>query len=112
MNPVAPPHVGTQPVRGDQDDPLLPSAISLGWDAWNVFSPGAVAHGQFKLLARDSVCLGLPSAQWGIVFAVSGAMCGVWDVTATLECLPGLAPTLGHMFLLQGDWRLPAILQQ
>ena len=77
-----------------------------------MFSPGAVAHGQLKLLARDSVCPGRPSAQWGIVFGVSGAMCGVRDVAATLECLPGLHSTLGHMSPFQGDWRLPAILQQ
>ena len=77
-----------------------------------MFSPGAVAHGQLKLLARDSVCPGRPSAQWGIVFGIFGAMCGVRDVAATLECLPGLHPALGHVSLFQGDWRLPAILQQ
>ena len=76
-----------------------------------MFSPGAVAHGQLKLLARDCVCPGRPSAQWGIVFGISGAMCGVQDVAAALECLPGLHPALGHVSLFQGDWRLPAILQ-
>ena len=104
--------MGTQPVRGVQDEPPLPSPVTLGWDAGDVFSPGAVAHGQLKLLARDSVCPGRPSAQWGIVFGVSGTMCGVRDVAATLECLPGLHPALGHVSLFQGDWRLPAILQQ
>ena len=104
--------MGTQPIRGVQDEPPLPSPVTLGWDAGDAFSPGAVAHGQLKLLARDSVCPGRPSAQWGIVFGVSGAMCGVRGVAATLQCLPGLHPTLGHVSLFQGDWRLPAILQQ
>ena len=104
--------VGAQPVRGARDEPPLPAPVTLGWDAGDVFFPGAVAHGQLKLLARDSIFPGRPSAQWGIVFGVSGAMCGVRDVAATLECLPGLHPTLGHVSLFQGDWRLPAILQQ
>ena len=77
-----------------------------------MFSPGAVAHDQLKLLARDSVCPGRPSAQWGIVLGISGAVCGVRDVATALECLPGLHPALGHVSLFQGDWRLPAILQQ
>ena len=104
--------MGTQPVRGVPDELPLPAPVALGWDAGEVFSPGAVAHDQLKLLARDSVCPGRPSAQWGIVFGISGAVCGVQDVATTLECLPGLDPALGHMSPFQGDWRLPAILQQ
>ena len=110
--PGGAPRLGAQSVRGARDEPPLPAPITLGWDAGDVFSPGAVAHGQLKLLALDSICPGRPYAQWGIVFGVSGAMCGVRDVAATPECLPGLHPTLGHVSLFQGDWRLPAILQQ
>ena len=99
-------------MRGVHDDPPLPAPVTLGWDAGDVFSPGAVAHGQLTRLARDLVCPGRPFAQWGIVFGVSGTMCGVRDIAAALECLPGLHPTLGHVSLFQGDWRLPAILQQ
>ena len=91
--------MGTQPVRGVPGEPPLPAPVTLGWDAGDVFSPGAVAHGQLKLLARDSVCPGRPSAQWGIVFGVSGAMCGVRDVATTSECLPRLHPALGHVSL-------------
>ena len=109
--PGGAPRVGAQPVRGAQDEPPLPAPVTLGWDAGDVFSTGAVAQDELKLLARDSICPGRPSAQWGIVFGVSGAMCGVRDVAATLECLPGLHPTLGHVSLFQGDWRLPAIVQ-
>ena len=83
-----------------------------GFLAHGGVSPGAVAHDHLKLLARDSVCRGRPSAQWGIVFGISGAVCGLRDVATTLECLPGLHPALGHVSLFQGDWRLPAILQQ
>ena len=104
--------MGTQPVRGVPDELPLPAPVTLGWDAGDVFSPGAVAHDQLKLLARDSVCPGRPSAQRGIVFGISGAVCGVRDVATALECLPGLHPALGHVSLFQGDWRLPAILQQ
>ena len=110
--PGGSPRVGTQPVRGVQDEPPLPSPVTLGWDAGDVFSPGAVAHGHLKLMALDSVCPGRPSAQSGIVFGVSGAMCGVRDVAATQESLPGLHPALGHVSFFHGDWRLPAILQQ
>ena len=104
--------MGTQPVRGVPDKLPLPAPLTLGWDAGDVFSPGAVAHDQSKLLVRDSVYLGRPSAQWGIVFGISGATCSVRDVATTLECLPVLQPALGHVSLFQGDWRLPAILQQ
>ena len=51
-------------------------------------------------------------AQWGIMFDASGALQGVRDVAAALENLPGLHPAMGHVSLFQGDWRLPAILQQ
>ena len=78
----------------------------------DVFSPGAMAHGQLMRLARDSVCPGRPVAQWGIVFGMSGALHGVRDIAAAPENLPGLHPALGHVSLFQGDWRLPAILQQ
>ena len=90
----------------------LPAPVTLGWEAGDVFSPGAEAHGQLMRLARDSVCPGRPVAQWGIVFGVSGALHGVRDIAAPLENLPGLHPALGHVSLFQGDWRLPAILQQ
>ena len=89
----------------------LPTPITLGWEAGDIFSPGAVAHGQLTCLARDSVCPGRPVAQWGIVFSVSGALRGVRDIAAALENLPGLHPASGHVSLFQRDWRLPAILQ-
>ena len=104
--------MGTQPVRGVPDELPLPAPVTVGWDAGDVFSPGAVAHNQLKLLARDSMCPGRPFAQWGIVFGISGAVCGVRDVATTLECLPSLHPALGHVSLFQGVWRLPALLQQ
>ena len=110
--PAGAPRVGAQSVRGGHDDPPPPAPVTLGWDAGDVFSLGAVAHGQLKHLARDAICPGPPFAQWGIVFDVSGAMCGVREVAATLECLPGLQPTLGYVSLFQGDCRLPANLQQ
>ena len=93
---------------------LLPFPRPSLWGGTpGTFSPrGAMAHGQRTRLARDSVCPGRPFAQWGIVFGVSGALCGVRDIAATLECLLGLQPALGHVSLFQGDWRLPAILQQ
>ena len=63
-------------------------------------------------VACDSMCPGRPVAQWGIVFGVSGALHGVRDIAAALENLPGLHPALGHVSLFEGNWRLPAILQQ
>ena len=77
-------------MRGVPDKLPLPAPVTLGWDAGDVFSPRAVAQDHLKLLVRDSVCPGRPSAQWGIVFGISGAVCGVRDVATTLECLPGL----------------------
>ena len=74
--------------------------------------PGALAHGQLTHLARESTCRGRPVAQWGIVFGVSGALQGVCDIGIALENLLGFHPVLGHVSLFQGDWRLPAILQQ
>ena len=47
-----------------------------------------------------------------MVFGVSGALCDVRDIAAPLECLPGLHPAPGHVSLFQGDWRLPAVVQQ
>ena len=43
---------------------------------------------------------------------MSGALRGLRDIAAALECLPGLHPALGHVSLFEGDWRLPAIVQQ
>ena len=110
--PGGAPRVGAQPLRGAQDEPPLPAPVTVEWDAGDVFSLGAVAHIQLKLLARASICPGRPSAHWGIVFRVSGAVCGTRDVAATLECLPGAHPTLGDVSLFQGNWRLTAIMQQ
>ena len=104
--------MGTQPVRGVPGEPPLPAPVTLGWYARDVFSPGAVAHGQLNLLARDSVRPGRHSTQRGVVFGIFGAMCGVRDMATTLECLPGLHPALEHVSLFQGDRHLPTILQQ
>ena len=43
---------------------------------------------------------------------MSGALQVVHDIAVAPENLPGLQPVLGHVSLFQGDWRLPAILQQ
>ena len=74
---MAPPRVGAQPTRGAQDVPPLPAPITLGWDAGDVFSPGAVAHGQLTrltetLCARD---VPLPSAGWCSVCPALCATC-------------------------------------
>ena len=84
----------------------------LRWETGDVFSPGAVDHGQLTRLAQDYVCPGHPVAQWGTVFGVFGALHGVRDIAAALENLLGLHPALGHMSLFLGDWRVRAILQQ
>ena len=87
----------------------VPQAPSIG--IRRPMPPCPPASGLWRQ-ARDSVCPGRPFAQWGIVFGVFGALCGVRDIAAPLECLPGLHPALGHVSLFQGDWRLPAVLQQ
>ena len=110
--PGGTPPLGAESLRNAHDGAGLPAPVALGWEAGHVFSPGAVAHSQLVRLARDSVSPGQTVAQWGIVFDASGALQVVRDVAAALENLPGLHPAMGHVSLLHGDWRVPAILQQ
>ena len=71
-----------------------PALDTLGWEAGDVFSPGAVAHSRLVRLARDSVSPGRAVAQWGIMFDASGALQGVRDVAAALDNLLRLHPAM------------------
>ena len=104
--------MGAESLRNAHNGAGLPAPVTLGWEARDVFSPGAVAHGPLVRLARDPVSPGRGVAQWGIMFDASGALQGVRDVAAALENLPGLHPAMGPVSLFQGDECLPTILQQ
>ena len=88
------PPLGTKSLKDTPGGAQLPAPITMGREAGDVFSPGAVAHGQLTRLARDSVCQGPPVVQQGIIFNGSGALQGVRGIATTLENLPRLQPAL------------------
>ena len=85
----------------------LPAPITLGWEAEDVLSTGAVAHGQLAHVARESVSPRRTIALWGIMFNASSALQGVRDIVAALENQRGLHPVKGHVSLFQGDRAYP-----